>query len=133
MLGLGGPGREQVGASGIEGSQPCPYSLPCILAEAQFLQQPNLSFQALPTALDRVEGEDKHQSSDSKDRAREERMEEAEKAQGSPEQPLKGRAFSTQRLTPAALGRSLDHTPGCLPCLGAGGGAVGLFTQTLVL
>lgn len=37
-------------------------------------------------------------------------MEEAEKAQGSSEQPPKGRAFSAQHVTSAAPGRSLDHT-----------------------
>lgn len=81
------------------------YSPPCVPAKAQVLQLPSLSFQALPTALDRVEAEDKHQSSDSKDRAREERMEEVEKAQGSPEQPLKGRAFLEQSISSAALGK----------------------------
>lgn len=48
-------------------------------------------------------------------------MEEVEKAQGSPEQPLKGRAFSAQHMTCAALGRSADSTPVCLPCLDASG------------
>jgi len=43
--------------------------------------------QALPTSLDRVEGEDKHESSDGK-----ERLEETEKAPPSPEQLLKGAA-----------------------------------------
>lgn len=43
--------------------------------------------------MDRGEGEDKHESSDSKERAREERPEEVEKAQPSPEQLPKGRAF----------------------------------------
>ncbi|XP_036203727.1 chromodomain-helicase-DNA-binding protein 5 isoform X3 [Myotis myotis] len=42
--------------------------------------------QALPTALDRAEGEDRQESSDGKERTREERPEEAEKAQPSPEQ-----------------------------------------------
>lgn len=46
-------------------------------------------------------------------------MEEVEKAQGSPEQPPKGRAFSAQHVTSAALGRSVDHTRVCLPCLDA--------------
>lgn len=46
-------------------------------------------------------------------------MEEVEKAQGSPEQPPKGKAFSAQCLTFAALGWSVDHTPVYLPCLGA--------------
>lgn len=38
-----------------------------------------------------MDGEDKQESLDSKDRARDERPEEAEKAQGSPEQLPKGR------------------------------------------
>lgn len=68
-------------------------------------------------------------------------MEEAEKAQGSPEQPPKGRAFSAQHVTSAALGRSVDHTRVCLPCLD---GTMpcpttwcwegqGVYTQTLTL
>lgn len=61
------------------------------------------------------------QNSDSVDRAGEERTEEAEKALGSPEQPPKGRAFSEQRWTSAALGWSvgLFILFICLPCLGA--------------
>nr|KAF6443354.1 chromodomain helicase DNA binding protein 5 [Molossus molossus] len=56
--------------------------------------------QALPAALDRAEGEDKHDSSDGKERARDERLEEAEKAQPSPEQLPKGAGFP-QPPTPA--------------------------------
>lgn len=47
-------------------------------------------------------------------------MEEAEKAQGSPEQPPKGRAFSAQHVTSAALGRSVDASCVLLPGVGKG-------------
>uniref|UniRef100_A0A2K5QED7 Chromodomain helicase DNA binding protein 5 n=1 Tax=Cebus imitator TaxID=2715852 RepID=A0A2K5QED7_CEBIM len=52
------------------------------------LQKPKkpLEVQALPAALDRVEGEGMHESPASKERAREERPEEKEKAPPSPEQ-----------------------------------------------
>lgn len=65
------------------GSQPSARLLPSVLGEA-------LSSQDLPAALDRVEGEDKHESSEGKERAREERLEETEKAPLSPEQLPKG-------------------------------------------
>lgn len=68
------------------GSQPSACPLPPHTAEAP---GPAASLacppQALPTALDRVEGEDKHESSDGK-----ERLEETEKAPPSPEQLPKG-------------------------------------------
>lgn len=60
--------------------------------------------QALPTALDRVEGEDKHENSDGQ-----ERLEDTEKAPPSPEQPPKGEAshgpppLPMQSLAPAKL------------------------------
>lgn len=60
--------------------------------------------QALPTALDRVEGEDKHENSDGQ-----ERLEDAEKAPPSPEQPPKGEPshgpppLPMQSLAPAKL------------------------------
>ncbi|KAM7323866.1 hypothetical protein ACRRTK_016171 [Alexandromys fortis] len=66
--------------------------------------------QALPTALDRGEGEDKHQNSDSKDRAREERLEEAEKAQGSPEQPPKEEVLPDKEPIPVKLEPSPSHS-----------------------
>lgn len=40
-------------------------------------------------------------------------MEEVEKAQGSPEQPLKGRALSEQCTSSEASGKSGNHTPVC--------------------
>lgn len=45
LLGLRGTrlGTSRGGASGIEGFKPSAYSLPCLLAEAQFLQPPSLS------------------------------------------------------------------------------------------
>ncbi|KAB0394682.1 hypothetical protein E2I00_008476, partial [Balaenoptera physalus] len=51
------------------------------------------NIEALPAALDRAEGEDKHENSEGKERAREERLEETEKAQPSPEQLPKGAGF----------------------------------------
>ncbi|KAK2105800.1 choline dehydrogenase 5 [Saguinus oedipus] len=59
------------------------------------LQKPKkaLEVQALPAALDRVEGEDKHESPASKERAREEQPEEKEKAPPSPEQLPRGWGF----------------------------------------
>ncbi|XP_036083865.1 chromodomain-helicase-DNA-binding protein 5 isoform X3 [Rousettus aegyptiacus] len=68
--------------------------------------------QALPTALDRVEGEDKRESSEGKERAREERPEETEKAQPSPEQLLKEEALPEKEKILDKLELSLIHGRG---------------------
>ncbi|XP_045714717.1 chromodomain-helicase-DNA-binding protein 5 isoform X2 [Phyllostomus hastatus] len=74
--------------------------------------------QAVPMALDRAEGEDKHESSDGKERAREERLEETEKAPPSPEQlpkevpPEKEKVLD--KLEPSPMrgrGESVDFRP----------------------
>lgn len=57
-------------------------------------------------AVDRVEGEDKHESSDGKERAREERPEETEKAQPSLEQLPKGAGFPQSPHPAQALASS---------------------------
>ncbi|XDA81706.1 hypothetical protein R6Z07F_011637 [Ovis aries] len=68
--------------------------------------------QALPTTLDRVEGEDKQESSDGKERAREERLEEMEKAQPSPEQLPKEEVLPEKEKVLDKLELSLIHSRG---------------------
>uniref|UniRef100_A0A8D0RU80 Chromodomain-helicase-DNA-binding protein 5 n=1 Tax=Sus scrofa TaxID=9823 RepID=A0A8D0RU80_PIG len=63
-------------------------------------------------ALDGVEGEDKHESSDGKERAREERLEEAEKAQPSPEQLPKEEVLPEKEKILDKLELSLIHSRG---------------------
>jgi len=63
--------------------------------------------QALPTSLDRVEGEDKHESSDGK-----ERLEETEKAPPSPEQLLKEEVLPEKEKILDKLELSLIHSRG---------------------
>ncbi|XP_025768361.1 chromodomain-helicase-DNA-binding protein 5 [Puma concolor] len=63
--------------------------------------------QALPTALDRVEGEDKHENSDGQ-----ERLEDAEKAPPSPEQPPKEEVLPEKEKILDKLELSLIHSRG---------------------
>ncbi|KAG8505555.1 Chromodomain-helicase-DNA-binding protein 5 [Galemys pyrenaicus] len=101
---------------------PAPLSLPDKMeAQLGYMDEKDLGvqkpkklpeIQALPSALDRVEGEDKHESTDSKDRAREE----AEKAQPAPEPLLKEEA-------PPEKEKALDKLElGLLRSTGDGGG-----------
>lgn len=87
----GGADWEQAMGARRLGSQPSARSPSSVPGEAPgpavLLASP---LQALPAALDRVEGEDKHESPASKERAREERPEETEKAPPSPEQLPRG-------------------------------------------
>lgn len=73
--------------------------------------RPHLPPQALPTALDRAEGEDRQEGSDGKERAREERLEEVEKAQPSPEQLTKGEVRASPGTQPTR------HPPSAISCL----------------
>eukprot|EP00069_Balaena_mysticetus_P015960 bmy_09538T0 len=68
--------------------------------------------QALPAALDRAEGEDKHENSEGKERAREERLEETEKAQPSPEQLPKEEVLAEKEKILDKLELSLIHSRG---------------------
>nr|XP_060482025.1 chromodomain-helicase-DNA-binding protein 5 [Panthera onca] len=63
--------------------------------------------QALPTALDRVEGEDKHENSDGQ-----ERLEDTEKAPPSPEQPPKEEVLPEKEKILDKLELSLIHSRG---------------------
>ncbi|XP_078186306.1 chromodomain-helicase-DNA-binding protein 5 isoform X8 [Callithrix jacchus] len=78
------------------------------------LQKPQkpLEVQALPAALDRVEGEDKHESPASKERAREERPEEKEKAPPSPEQLPREEVLPEKEKILDKLELSLIHSRG---------------------
>ena len=66
-----------------------------------------------------MEGEDKQESSDGKERAREERLEEMEKAQPSPEQLLKGVGFHPDGVSGLSLpGWVGDHALLCPSAVG---------------
>uniref|UniRef100_A0A2R9AWU7 Chromodomain helicase DNA binding protein 5 n=1 Tax=Pan paniscus TaxID=9597 RepID=A0A2R9AWU7_PANPA len=78
---------------------------------AQKPRQP-LEVQALPAALDRVESEDKHESPASKERAREERPEETEKAPPSPEQLPREEVLPEKEKILDKLELSLIHSRG---------------------
>ncbi|XP_024109843.2 chromodomain-helicase-DNA-binding protein 5 isoform X1 [Pongo abelii] len=72
----------------------------------------SLEVQALPAALDRVEGEDKHETPASKERAREERPEETEKAPPSPEQLPREEVLPEKEKILDKLELSLIHSRG---------------------
>ncbi|XP_059997599.1 chromodomain-helicase-DNA-binding protein 5 [Lagenorhynchus albirostris] len=101
---------------------PAPLGLPDKMeAQLGYLEEKELGaqkpkkppeIQALPTALDRAEGEDKHESSDGKERAREDRPEEMEKAQPSPEQLLKEEVLAEKEKILDKLELSLTHSRG---------------------
>ncbi|KAL4667722.1 hypothetical protein H8959_006411 [Pygathrix nigripes] len=78
------------------------------------MQKPKkpLEVQALPAALDRVEGEDKHESPASKERAREERPEETEKAPPSPERLPREEVLPEKEKILDKLELSLTHSRG---------------------
>ncbi|XP_028367338.1 chromodomain-helicase-DNA-binding protein 5 isoform X2 [Phyllostomus discolor] len=108
---------------------PAPLGLPDKMeAQLGFMDEKELGvqkpkkppeIQAVPMALDRAEGEDKQESSDGKERAREERPEETEKAQPSPEQLPKEEVPPEKEKVPDKLepspmrgrGESVDFRP----------------------